>query len=239
MVAALLLCGTVAAADLRAVPPDGMVRLSEAITGIEIEPRYGTSDNFTGAPLPGYGAPQLWLKEPVARALAHVHAGLADQGLGLRVYDAYRPRRASEAMVAWTHRTDQAHLLRDGYIAARSGHNHGHTVDLTLVHRATGEAVDMGGAWDTFSAVSHHTGASGPAQEARETLRQAMVAAGFVPYDKEWWHFRFPLKGTVPLDLPYGCHEPQRFVPPAGWTAPDWIAPVAPAPSACPSPTPP
>jgi D-alanyl-D-alanine dipeptidase len=204
------------------VPPAGFVVLDEALPGVRLDPRYASADNFTGAPLPGYGRPTLWALEAVAVALAQVRVDLAQDGLDIMIYDAYRPVRASRAMVAWTQRTGQGSLLVDGYIAPRSGHNHGHTVDLTLVHRDTGVPLDMGGAWDTFSEVSHVGSATGPAADHRKRLQAAMRAAGFRPYSKEWWHFRLPVGGTVPLDLPYGCEEPAVFTPPPGWETPGW-----------------
>ncbi len=220
--------------DLRRSPPPGFVRLSEALPGVVLAPRYGTADNFTGAPLPGYGAPQLWARSEAAAALAQVRELLAQDGLDIIIYDAYRPRRASAAMVAWTRRTGQTALLDQGYIAARSGHNHGHTVDLSLVRRDTGAPVDMGGAWDAFAPVSHADADVDPvARGHRATLRQAMRAAGFQPYSKEWWHFRLPMAPGPALDLPYGCHEPATFVAPEGWAEPDWTPPAAPAPTGC------
>lgn len=206
-------------------PPAGFVVLDEALPGVRLDPRYASADNFTGAPLPGYGRPTLWALETVAVALAKVRTDLAQDGLDIMIYDAYRPVRASRAMVAWTRRTGQSSLIEDGYIAARSGHNHGHTVDLTLVRRDTGAPVDMGGAWDAFSAVSHVGSATGTAAAHRMRLQRAMRSAGFRPYSKEWWHFRLPVDGTVPLDQPYGCGEPAVFSAPAGWETPGWIPP--------------
>ena len=112
-------------------------------------------------------------------------------------------------MVAWARRTGQARLVADGYIARRSGHNHGHTVDLGLARRGSCEPLDMGSAWDTLDATSHTAHAAGPARVHRRRLRQAMRAAGFRDYPREWWHFSFPLAGTRPLDIPYSRAEPE------------------------------
>lgn len=196
---------TLEAAPCSPAPPDGWVRLATLHPAVRVEARYAGSDNFTGAPLPGYHSPDLWLRADAADALRAAARGLAAEGLGLRVYDAYRPVRATQAMVAWTQRTGQPELVADGYIAARSGHNHGHTVDLTLTD-ATGAPLDMGGAFDHFGAVSHHDAPVAPAAARhRATLKAAMEAAGFRAYRKEWWHYRFPVDGTVPLDVPIGC----------------------------------
>jgi D-alanyl-D-alanine dipeptidase len=189
-------------------PPAGLVRLDEAAPAVLVEPRYATAQNVTGAALPGYGAPAAWCRPELARALQAAAEALAAEGLGLRVYDAYRPARASAALVGWAQASGRADLLRDGYIASRSGHAHGHTVDLTLVDLGTGEPLDMGTPWDDFTPASHRGGVAGPAAAHRERLRAAMVAQGLVPYDKEWWHFRLPLSGTTPLDVPYGADEP-------------------------------
>jgi len=186
-------------------PPAGWVSLLHLHEGIRVEAKYATADNFTGAPLPGYARADAWLRTEAADALVKVAEGLADQGYGLVVYDAYRPIRATEAMVDWTHRTKQPHLVTDGYIAARSGHNHGHTVDLTLVKR-DGTAVDMGSTFDHFGKESHHSAPVGEAAaHHRSVLKAAMQAAGFRAYSKEWWHYRFPLAGTTPMDVALGC----------------------------------
>lgn len=206
-------------------PPPGFVDLRTL--GISVEARYHTADNFTAAPMPGYGAPGAWLVEPAATSLASVHAALAVEGLGLRVYDAYRPRRASAAMVAWAERSGQTWTLEQGYVAQYSGHNKGNTVDVTLYDLRTGAALDMGGAYDDFSIVSHFNQATGAARAHRETLRTAMMAAGWRPYSKEWWHFSFPMDGLRPRDVPYGCFEPDEgaWRPPAGWKTAAWEPP--------------
>jgi len=195
------------------------VNLKERIQGLQIDVRYHGSDNFTGAPLPGYGAPGAWLLEEAAEALKHVQADLEPQGYGLLVYDAYRPKRGTRGMVAWAERTDQLHLFKQGYIARHSGHNHGHTVDLTLVKLENGAAVDMGTPWDTLSSASHTRNATGAALDHRLLLKRAMEARGFAYYYKEWWHFSFPMEGTRPRDVPYGCFEAAE----GAWTPlPEW-----------------
>jgi len=177
--------------------------LSEAVPDLRVDARYATEDNFTGAPLPGYRAGVLWAHRETADALANVQTELAEAGLSLRVYDAYRPRRASEAMVAWVNASGPEELLRDGYVARHSNHACGNTVDVTL-ESATGGALDMGSAWDTFDATSHYRAAKGDAMANRRRLRRTMMRAGFVPYDREWWHFTLPRSTRLPrLDVPY------------------------------------
>ncbi len=183
--------------------PEGFVSLSEAVPGVVLDVRYATASNFTGAPLPGYVAGTLWVHRSTAAALARVQASLAEAGLGLRVYDAYRPARASEAMVAWAQASGRDALLREGYVARRSNHARGNTVDVTL-QSADGELLDMGTAWDSFSTDSHYAAARGSPMLHRRTLRRAMMRAGFKPYAREWWHFTLPEPAGLPrLDVPY------------------------------------
>jgi D-alanyl-D-alanine dipeptidase len=191
-----------------ASPPPGFVDLRVALPDACFTAGYAAADNFTGAPLPGYGAAGAWLLAGAADALARAQAELRADDLSLQIFDAYRPRRASEAMVAWAERTGRSQLLADGYIARRSGHNHGHTVDLGLARRGTCEPLDMGTAWDTLDARSHTANATGQARNNRLRLLAVMRAVGFHAYPKEWWHFSLPLPDTRPRDVPYGPHEP-------------------------------
>ena len=192
-------------------PPGGFVDLRDAVPGIALEIRYHTKDNFTGEQLPGYTAAGAWMLEEPAEALARVQASLAKEGLGLLVYDAYRPLRGTLGMVAWAERTNQVHLLDNGYIARRSGHNHGHTIDLTVIDLKTKKPLDMGTPWDTLTEESHTMKAKGKALRNRLKLKNAMEAQGFKAYFKEWWHFGYPMKGTKGRDVPYGKEEaPER-----------------------------
>ncbi|HEX6059787.1 MAG TPA: M15 family metallopeptidase [Gemmatimonadaceae bacterium] len=168
---------------------------------IVVEARYATADNFTGAPLPGYEANRALLRREAADALARVQRRLAEQGLGLKVFDAYRPVRATLAMVEWTRRVGREDLVRDGYIASRSRHNLGVAVDLTLVSLETGRELDMGTPFDTFSAASHTANATGDAAANRRRLVEAMEAEGFVNYDQEWWHFSYPISDPLRFDI--------------------------------------
>lgn len=185
-------------------PPMGFVVLSEAVPGVVLDVRYATTDNFTGAPLPGYVPGVLWVHRSTAAALVNVQTSLAETGHRLRIYDAYRPDRASEAMVAWAEVSGQASLLRDGYLARHSNHARGNTVDVTL-ESAEGELLDMGTKWDSFSPMSHYAAVRGEARTHRRMLRHAMMRAGFKPYAREWWHFSLPEPaGLRRLDVPYG-----------------------------------
>ncbi len=167
---------------------------------IRVEARYATPDNFTGAPLPGYEAPKALLRREVAAALGWMQARLRPKGLGLKVFDGYRPVRATLAMVDWAERTGRRELVDSGYIARRSRHNQGMAVDLTLVDLETGAEVPMGTPFDTFAPEAHTANAEGEVARHREALGRAMESEGFTNYEKEWWHFSYQLDGAVPFD---------------------------------------
>ena len=169
---------------------------------IAVDLRYATSNNFTGAPLPGYEANLAYLRREAAAALARVQKSLNPQGLGLKIFDGYRPVRATLAMVDWTARVHRPDLLTDGYIASRSRHNLGLAVDLTLIELPSGRELEMGTAFDTFSAAAHTANASGPAASNRQKLKSAMEAEGFVNYDQEWWHYTFNVPNPLRFDRP-------------------------------------
>jgi D-alanyl-D-alanine dipeptidase len=99
-------------------------------------------------------------------------------------------------------------LIKDGYIAGRSNHNHGHTIDLGLARAGSCEPVDMGTAWDTLDERSHTRNATGEVLANRTKLRAAMLAAGFADYPREWWHFNYKMRGTRPRDVAYALREP-------------------------------
>lgn len=188
------------------VAPGTLVDLGAADRTLRTEIRYATTNNFTGAPLPGYDAPRALLRPGAAAALLRVHRALRPAGLGVKVFDGYRPVRATLAMVAWAERTGNEWVLDQGYVARRSGHNRGATVDLTLVRLDTGEELEMGTPYDTFSEAAHTANATGVVRRNRERLLRAMAAEGFVNYEKEWWHYGLPGEHE-PLDLPLGCFQ--------------------------------
>lgn len=234
----LLLVTLLLQSPLERQPPSGFVAVQTASPKIRIAPGYARSNNFTGAVLPGYGVPGAWLKKEAAQALALVQQDLEPRGFGLLVYDAYRPKRATQAMWAWAKREQKTDLFKQGYIASKSGHNHGHTVDVTLVDLKTGAPVDMGTPWDTLDTRANTANAQGEILLRRMTLSAAMKKRGFKPYDKEWWHFSFVMKGTIPRDVPYACFEPDEgaFVPPANWLKPSYVPAPSSLPTTCPAP---
>ncbi|MBW3571392.1 MAG: M15 family metallopeptidase [Gemmatimonadetes bacterium] len=186
------------------IPPGTLVNVQSVEPTIRTDVRYATANNFTGAVLPGYERPLAMLRPEAARALARVHQSLRPRGLGLKVFDGYRPVRATLGMVEWAERTGNQWVLQQGYVARRSGHNRGGTVDLTLVRLSDGGELDMGTPYDTFSEAAHTANATGRVAANRRILVDAMAAEGFSNYHKEWWHFS--LAGTYPpLDVPLRC----------------------------------
>ncbi len=167
---------------------------------IVVDLRYATSNNFTGTPLPGYLANRAFLRREAAGALARVQRDLRPQGLGIKIFDAYRPVRATLAMVDWTQRVNRPDLLKDGYIASRSRHNLGLAIDCTLIDLASGRELDMGTPFDTFSPAAHTANASGQVSLNRQKLKAAMEKEGFVNYDQEWWHFSFDVPNPLRFD---------------------------------------
>ena len=194
--------------------PVALVDAAEVAPGLRTHLRYAGSENFLGRPVTGYEAPRCLLTVQAAEALGKAQALAEGEGLGLLVYDCYRPQRAVDDFVAWVGSSepeptkatyypevDRHTLIEQGYIADRSGHSRASTVDLTLVHGATGEPLDMGTPWDFFDERSHtdNPSVSPVAKANRQLLKGFMEAAGFRPYYAEWWHFTFddePLPNT-------------------------------------------
>jgi zinc D-Ala-D-Ala dipeptidase len=190
------------------IAPDSVARqlLAEVRagdTGIRVETRYATTNNFTGAPLPGYSANKAYLRKEAVEALGRVQRRLASGGMGLKVFDGYRPVKATLGMVEWARRTNQMHFITDGYIASRSRHNLGLAVDLTLIDLSLGgREVDMGTPYDTFAKEAHWANATGRTMRYRQLLRTMMEKEGFKQYDMEWWHYSFEVPGEpVAFDL--------------------------------------
>lgn len=184
--------------------PAGFVDAATVIPGLVVDMRYAGSDNFIGRPITGYDAPVCLLTREAAAALAKVQAQLADFGLGLKMYDCYRPARAVADFVAWARdpadqkqkadhypNVDKSQLFALGYIAERSGHSRGSTFDLTVVDLVSGAELDMGSAYDLFDTRSWPTDRTiaPDARGNRLMLHAIMIANGFKPLKEEWWHF--------------------------------------------------
>src|SRR5262249_10738937 len=166
--------------------------------------RHFGANNFVGERIDGYEGPRCLLSAPAANALAAVERDLAARGLGLKVFDCYRPQRAVAQFLRWAQRiddvkrkrefypdVDKRNLFKEGYISDRSGHSRGSTLDLTLVRRADARELDMGSPFDFFSPKSWPSdrSVSDQARQNRALLAAVMIRGGFRPYDREWWHF--------------------------------------------------
>ena len=180
------------------------VFVDEFVPGIRWDAKYATWDNFTGKPVDGYQANRIVGTRALCAALDQAREKAAGRGFGLLLWDGYRPQRAVDCFLRWSKqpeddRTKQRHypnidrsaMFEQGYVAVRSGHSRGGTVDLTFYDLATGELAPMGGDHDLMDPVSRH-GATGLAPvEAvnRLQLRSIMESCGFDSYDCEWWHY--------------------------------------------------
>jgi D-alanyl-D-alanine dipeptidase len=185
--------------------PQDFVYLKAIDSTIYQEMRYAGNNNFIGKALPGYDAAECILTLPAALALKDVQQELLKQGYALKVFDCYRPQRAVNYFIQWSQDeqaqamkqqyypyTDKTMLFTLGYIAKRSGHTRGSTVDLTIVQKAdASKALDMWTDFDYFGEVSYTDHFLVPEQvrKNRDLLRQVMQAHGFENYTKEWWHY--------------------------------------------------
>jgi D-alanyl-D-alanine dipeptidase len=208
--------------------PAGFVSLKAEVPSIKVEMRYLTHHNFIGRPIRGYRDPLCIVTRETAEALFKAQTQVRRQGYTLKVYDCYRPQRAVDDFVAWGKRlddqrmkaefyprVDKRNVFKDGYIATKSGHSRGSTVDLTLVRRPPARqeryhrgdrlrdcaaprakrfrdnSIDMGTGYDCFDTKSHpfNPRVTAKQRKHRLLLRRAMLAAGFKGLNTEWWHF--------------------------------------------------
>ncbi|MBH5333767.1 M15 family metallopeptidase [Streptomyces pactum] len=231
---AALLAATVASAPAHARPepkaPPEFVALSDVDPTIVQEIRYVTGHNFTGRPIDGYRRPMCVLTRPAAKALSAAQRTLLARGYTLKVYDCYRPQRAVDHFVAWAEDlddqamkeefypdVDKSRLFLDGYIAERSGHSRGSTLDVTIVklpvvptrpyvpgeplvpcyapreQRFPDNSVDMGTGFDCFDPLSHTLDPriTGEQRANRLLLKRTLEAVGFVNLPEEWWHYTY------------------------------------------------
>ncbi|MEU3958421.1 D-Ala-D-Ala dipeptidase VanX [Streptomyces buecherae] len=183
---------------------DDFVFVDELIPGIRWDAKYATWDNFTGKPVDGYLTNRIVGTRTLCAALERAQQKAESLGFGLVLWDGYRPQRAVDCFLRWSRQPedgrtkarhypniDRAEMFEKGYVATKSGHSRGSTVDLTLYDLATGELAPMGGGHDLMDCLSHHGAAGITRAEAinREHLRSIMEACGFAAYDCEWWHY--------------------------------------------------
>ncbi|MGV9293168.1 D-Ala-D-Ala dipeptidase VanX [Amycolatopsis sp. NPDC003676] len=182
----------------------GFAFLDEAAPGIRWDAKYATWDNFTGKPVDGYLVNRIVGTHALCTALQSAQDKAATLGFGLLIWDGYRPQRAVDCFLRWAKQPEdgrkkhqhypnlnRSQMFENGYVAAKSGHTRGSTVDLTLYRLDTGELLPMGGGFDLMDAVSHHSAPSITAAEAanRQHLRSIMDDCGFAAYESEWWHY--------------------------------------------------
>ena len=203
------------------------VLLSDYAPGIVQEIRYFSTYNFVGERINGYEEPCAIMTKEAARALRDVSNELNVQGYRLKIFDAYRPASAVRHFVLWGvddldlrmkpffyPDLEKQELFRQGYVASRSTHSRGSTVDLTLLDMKTGKEVDMGSPFDMFSEVSHpdYTGVTKEQYENRMFLQKTMMRHRFIPYECEWWHFTLkdePFPDTF-FDFPVSVNSLRR-----------------------------
>jgi D-alanyl-D-alanine dipeptidase len=184
--------------------PEGFVYVKDIIPDLNVQLRYFSTHNFVGDTITGYKANRLILTKQSAEALKKVQNDLQDQNLCLMVYDGYRPQQAVNHFSRWANdlndtllkrefypKVNKRHLFRDGYIASRSGHSRGSTLDLTIIDGNTNEPIDMGSPYDFFGKESwvDYPDLTKIQLANRQLLQNIMLKYNFINYPKEWWHF--------------------------------------------------
>jgi len=190
--------------ELQQLQAAGLVEPSELDHSLVLDIRYATTNNFTGKKV--YPSARCFLRADIAQRLLAVQARLRGQGLGLKIYDCYRPFSVQE--IFWRIMPDERYVLepvrKNGVLVKSSRHNRGAAVDVTLVD-AQGRELTMPTGYDDFSTKAHRNSASASPEAAKNsrTLERAMQSQGFIPLATEWWHFDGPgWESAGPLDLP-------------------------------------
>ena len=184
--------------------PKGFVYVNDVIPDIQLELRYCLNNNFVGKPIDGYHAEVCILSKQAALALKKVQEELKTKGMTLKVFDAYRPQRAVNHFMKWAKNINDTlmkqqfypkvakrNLFKEGYIASRSRHSSGSTIDLTIVNLKTNKELDMGTPYDYFGKASWllHEDLTRTQKDNRMLLHNMMKKHGFRHYPQEWWHF--------------------------------------------------
>jgi len=185
-----------------------LVDLTKTIPDIRLDIRYATENNFTHRKI--YSFARAFVRLPVSEALLKVQNELKQQGIGIKIFDAYRPYAAT--LLFYEIQKDTI------YVAAPwkgSRHNRGCSVDLTLVDLKTGEELKMPTSFDTFSEKSWPSYMDLPQKviQNRQVLIEVMSKHGFTVYPQEWWHFDFQnWENYGLLDIPFEELEKQRSI---------------------------
>lgn len=206
----------------------GFVLVSDVLPDVLLDIRYFSTFNFLGERVDGYEEPVALMTREAALALKEVSDEAMSKGYRLKIFDAYRPQRAVDHFVRWADEPselamkeffypeiDKKRLFEEGFIALKSGHSRGSTVDLTLLHMATQKDLDVGGTFDYFGPLSWSENTEGITEEQaanRKMLRDMMVSHGFRPLAEEWWHFTLenePYPDTY-FTFPVNSHQVKR-----------------------------
>lgn len=184
--------------------PKGFVYVKDHIPTIELEMRYFGTNNFVGAKVDGYEAEKCILSKAATKALGKVQEELQKNGLGIKIYDAYRPQQAVDHFRRWARNLKDTltkqqfypdvakkDLFKLEYIATKSRHSSGSTVDITIIDLKTNKELDMGSSYDFFGEISwvNYKGLTKKQLENRQLLQSVMLKNGFRNYPQEWWHF--------------------------------------------------
>lgn len=216
LMSGLLLGASLVSCNREEVNSRNFVNITDVVPDAILEIRYFGTYNFVGTRIDGYEQPTALLTRQAADSLKAVSDELKALGYRLKIYDAYRPQKAVDHFVRWGKDLNDTlmkpyfypneskdSLFIKEYIATRSGHSRGSTLDLTLFDMRNEKDVDMGGTFDWFGRESHPdcggdpiTGTYRPNDTItaeqfanRMILRRVMLKHGFKPYDCEWWHF--------------------------------------------------
>jgi D-alanyl-D-alanine dipeptidase len=184
--------------------PDNFIYLTEVIPYVEFDLRYYSDENFIGQPVPGYQSNVLIVTLQAAMALKNVQQDLSYSNFALKIFDAYRPQQAVDYFVRWANDPDDIRmkefyypnvekdeLIPKGFIAEKSSHSRGSTVDATIISLEDGRELDMGTPFDLFDQKSWPSDTTVTVQQRanRQLLRTVMSKYGFIGLEEEWWHF--------------------------------------------------
>ena len=189
--------------------PSGFIYINDIDKTIQTDLRYSTKDNFTGRIVDGYKSNRAIISYDAAKSLVQVQNELRKRNLSLKIFDAYRPQRSVNYFINWSKdlsdtinkiiyypKINKSQLFPMGYIAERSGHSRGSTIDLTIVNNKTNKELDMGTPYDFFGPESStdFSNITDKQRSNRILLLEAMTKNGFKNYPKEWWHYTLELE---------------------------------------------
>ena len=184
--------------------PQGFSYAKDKIPDLEIDLRYAKKNNFVGQKIDGYTTEKAILSTKTAEALFAAQQEFGRMGLGLKLFDGYRPQRAVDHFVRWAKipsdtlmkaqfypNIPKSELFKKHYISTYSGHSRGSSIDVTLIDFNTCEELDMGSTYDFFGKISNldYQDLNAKQRSNRELIQRIMIKYGFRPYAQEWWHF--------------------------------------------------